>query len=136
MKVLVCIVAVVVARAVMMVLAVALARAVALVVVAAVAEGSSGGDGDNNGGDGYSNGDSGGILAAPKFLLRFVGRIGSYQFSYGFSLDWFLQTYVHRVYYGHVRLPTRQELQEPNHPRDVIGSHHGISLDLLLVQRI
>ncbi len=24
----------------------------------------------------------------------------------------------------------------PNHPKDVIGSHHGISVDSLLVQRI
>jgi hypothetical protein len=68
--------------------------------------------------------------------LWFVGRIGSYCFSYAFSLYWFIWTYVHRVYLGHVRLPTRQELQEPNHPRDVIGSHHGIFVDLLLRQSI
>jgi hypothetical protein len=49
---------------------------------------------------------------------------------------WILQTYVRRVYRGHVRSPTRQELLEPNHPRDVIGSHRGISVDSLLVQRI
>ncbi len=71
-----------------------------------------------------------------KFWLWFVGRIDSYCFLYGFSMYWFLRTYVHRVYCGHVCLPTRRELQEPNHPRDVIGLHRGISIDLLLVQRI
>jgi hypothetical protein len=44
--------------------------------------------------------------------------------------------YIRRQYQGYVRLPTRQELREPNHPKDVIGSHHGISVDLLLVQPI
>ncbi len=48
-----------------------------------------------------------------------MGRIGTYHFSYSFSLYWILQTYVRRVYRGHVRSPTRQELREPNHPRDV-----------------
>jgi hypothetical protein len=33
-------------------------------------------------------------------------------------------------------LPTRRELQEPTHPKDVIGSYRGISIDLLLVQPI
>jgi hypothetical protein len=33
-------------------------------------------------------------------------------------------------------LQKRQEVREPNHPKDVIGSHRGISVDSLLVQPI
>jgi hypothetical protein len=44
--------------------------------------------------------------------------------------------YVRRQYHGYDRLPTRRELQEPNNPKDVIGSHHGIYVNLLLVQPI
>ncbi len=78
-------------------------------------------------------------IKAPTSTIKepwFVVRICTYRFSYGFSLYWILHTYVRRVYHGHIHSPTRQELQEPNHPRDVIGSHRGISVDSLLVQRI
>ncbi len=34
--------------------------------------------------------------------------------------------YVSRQYRGHVRLPKRRELQDPNHPRDAFGSHNSI----------
>jgi hypothetical protein len=44
----------------------------------------------------------------------------------------YARMYVHRKYPGHVCLPNRWELHEPNHPRGVIGLHHGISIYLLL----
>jgi hypothetical protein len=44
--------------------------------------------------------------------------------------------YVSRHYPGHVCSLKMGELQDPNHLRDVIGSHIGISVNLLLVQPI
>ncbi len=48
----------------------------------------------------------------------------------------FAHMYVRGQYRGHVRLLKRRELGEPDHPRDVIGSQHGISINSLLVQCI
>jgi hypothetical protein len=79
----------------------------------------------------------------------FIGQNRGQYFIHRLGVKWYLsfsctiyhhtefaRMYVCRQYHGYVHLPTRQELQEPNHPKDVIGSHHGISVDSLLVQPI
>ncbi len=101
---------------------------------------------------------SGGISAAMMMWLYVVGKKYIYLFMgpgrgrnlvHRLGVKWHLsfsravshrielaRMYICRQYRGYVRSPTRQGLREPNHPKDVNGSHHGISIDLLLVQPI
>ncbi len=79
----------------------------------------------------------------------FIGQNRGQNFVHRLGVKWHLsfsravshrielaRMYICRQYRGYVRSPTRQELREPNHPKDVNGSRHGISIDLLLVQPI
>jgi hypothetical protein len=83
------------------------------------------------------------------FLDLFIGQNRGQNFVHHLGVKWRLsfscavshrielaRMYICRQYRGYVRSPTRQELREPNHPKDVNGSHHGISIDSLLVQPI
>jgi hypothetical protein len=91
------------------------------------------------------------IPGTGEFTYLFIGQNHGQYFVHrlGVKVKWYLSfscavshltecahMYLCRQYHGYVHSLTRQELQESNHPTDKIGSHCGISVDLLLAQPI
>ena len=71
----------------------------------------------------------GGVWPNPNFAYRISLWAPAVVFSCAISCHTeFAHAYVRRQYRGYVHSQKRRELQEPNHPRDVIGSHNGISI--------